>query len=56
MGGKPSDRVEATSSCGTDKSGRVVVANHPGTVLALKTLQSILEDAGISAEALRELL
>lgn len=38
------------------KPGRVVVANHPGTVLALKTLQSILDDAGLSAEELSELL
>jgi predicted RNA binding protein YcfA (HicA-like mRNA interferase family) len=40
-----------------DRPGmRVTVATHAGDVVAPKTLQSILEQAGLSADELRRLL
>ncbi len=38
------------------KHGRVVVAYHSGAILKPKTLQVILERAGLTVEELRELL
>ena len=38
------------------KPGRVVVARHPSVVVKPKTLQDALDDAGLTAEELRELL
>ncbi|MDA8187308.1 MAG: type II toxin-antitoxin system HicA family toxin [Dehalococcoidales bacterium] len=39
-----------------EKTGRVVVANHPRLILAPKTLESILDDASLTADQLRTLL
>ncbi len=39
-----------------DKDGRVTISRHPRETLKPKTLQSILDQAGLSAEQLRELL
>ena len=38
------------------KPGRVVVARHAGTIVKPKTLSSMLDEAGLTAEALRDLL
>ena len=38
------------------KSGRVTIAHHSGRILKPATLDSILEDAGLSADELRGLL
>lgn len=38
------------------KPGRVVVAKHPGAIVKPKTLQDALDDAGLTAEELRDLL
>jgi predicted RNA binding protein YcfA (HicA-like mRNA interferase family) len=39
-----------------DKPGRVVVPLHAGETLYPKTLLSILDDAGLTADDFRELL
>lgn len=39
-----------------DKSGRVTVAAHPGDIVPPKTLTSILGQAGLTADELRDLL
>ncbi len=39
-----------------DRAGKVVIPMHSGDTLAPKTLQSILDQAGMTAERLRELL
>jgi len=39
-----------------DKGGRVTISRHPSETLKPKTLQSILDQAGLSADQLRELL
>ena len=38
------------------KAGRVVIPIHAGRTIKLKTLQGILDDAGLTAEDLRTLL
>lgn len=38
------------------RSGTVVVAVHAGEIVKPKTLQSILDQAGLSVDELRELL
>jgi predicted RNA binding protein YcfA (HicA-like mRNA interferase family) len=38
------------------RPGRLVVPHHRGAILKLKTLESILDEAGLSAEELRSLL
>jgi predicted RNA binding protein YcfA (HicA-like mRNA interferase family) len=39
-----------------DKGGRVTISRHASETLKPKTLQSILDQAGLSADQLRELL
>ena len=39
-----------------DKGGRVTIPRHPSETLKPKTLQSILDQAGLSVDQLRELL
>ena len=39
-----------------DKGGRVTISRHPSETLKPKTLQSILDQAELSADQLRELL
>lgn len=39
-----------------DKGGRVTIPRHPGDTLKPKTLQSILDQAELTIEQLRELL
>jgi predicted RNA binding protein YcfA (HicA-like mRNA interferase family) len=38
------------------KSGNVIVSRHAGMIIKLKTLQTILVQAGLTAEDLRALL
>ncbi len=38
------------------KSGRVTVAYHPGATIKPHILKSVLEEAGLTVEGLRELL
>ncbi|HEU5316952.1 MAG TPA: type II toxin-antitoxin system HicA family toxin [Chloroflexota bacterium] len=38
------------------KPGRVTVSIHSGTIIKLKTLASILDQAGLDADRLRDLL
>jgi mRNA interferase HicA len=39
-----------------DKEGRVTISRHPTETLKPKTLRSILDQAGLSADQLRDLL
>ncbi|HAH01127.1 MAG TPA: hypothetical protein DCL75_20265, partial [Ktedonobacter sp.] len=38
------------------KKGRITVPNHSGTILKLKTLETILKQAELTTDELRELL
>lgn len=38
------------------KGGRLIVPIHTGKIIKLKTLQGILDDAGLTADDLRDLL
>ena len=40
----------------TARPGRIVAPHHRGAILKLKTLESILDEAGLSADELRSLL